>query len=380
MIKRKLYRLIPAFLTLVVGGSVAGQVDSYAVATIAPVGVTVPPIVLEESILHALLVELATGADRSAIGQRLGVNAAELDRLYELVEMEGLGRPTPEGGWRSMALALDAEGAARLTSTADSLSSAIADTLAARWSVLDSLVARLPVTGRLPLDQTGFVLLGGYLLGLFQADSFWQAGLAPADRPYAFRVYRLDPDESPAGHRIDDLGRSGWRLNRFTPSVEPYGFQLLSDLSDPVIAGLVDPRDRGAGERFTIEMAEAYRLWYLMDVPPDPPTVRLLTYLEAVDEEGRLRVPLISEDDLEPMKAIARQIGFALWPVLQEALPSIASMAADLGYEDPAMLGEIALWTWERAAQLAIWDLVEEGLLLPPSNSRGQALLVPRYP
>jgi hypothetical protein len=55
-------------------------------------------------------------------------------------------------------------------------------------------------------------------------------------------------------------------------------------------------------------------------------------------------------------------------------------MAADLGYEDPAMLGEIALWTWERAAQLAIWDLVEEGLLLPPSNSRGQALLVPRYP
>lgn len=353
------------------------RTDSYAVATLAPADVTVPPIVLEESTLHALLVELAAGADRATIGKRLGVSADELDRLFALIEVEGLGRQTARGGWKPLALALDAEGAGRLTELAAKLSRSIADTLEGRWAELDSLVSALPVAGRLPLRQTGFVLLGGYILGLFQADALWQAGLAPAGRPYAFRVYRLGVEESPAGHTLNELGRSGWRLDRFAPSRRPFGFFALSDPTDPLTANLAESQERAELERLTTELLEAYRLWYVLDLAPDPTTERILMRLEAVDSEGRLRVPLISEDDIAPMRAIADGIGDPLWPMLQEALPDIAALAADLGYGDADMLGEVALWTWERAAQLAVWDLIGRGLLLPPANRRGQALLVP---
>jgi hypothetical protein len=89
---------------------------------------------------------------------------------------------------------------------------------------------------------------------------------------------------------------------------------------------------------------------------------------------------MISLDDVAPMRAIADRIGALLWPQLQTALPDIAVMAGELGYDDPEMLGEVALWTWERAAQLAVRKLVERGMLLPPISNRGQALLLPIRP
>lgn len=348
----------------------------YAVATLAPAWVTVPPIVLQEGQLHAMLVELATGADRGTVGRRLGLDRDELDRLYALVEVEGLGRQTEGGGWRALALALDADGAELLTRRAGALADGLADTLVAHWTLLDSLVAELPVAGRLPLEQTGFVLLGGYILGLYQADAFWQAGLAPAHRPYAFRVYRLPAEDAPAGHLVSEFGFGGWRLDRFASSAQPFGLLLMKDPSNPLTRILLSS-DAGDEDRLAGELFDAYRTWYVLDRAPDPPTRRLLQRFEAVDQAGRLRIPMISEDDIAPMRTIADRVGALLWPQLQTALPDIAAMAAKLGYDDPEMLGEVALWTWERAAQLAVQELVERGMLLPPISNRGQALLLP---
>jgi hypothetical protein len=375
--------MLIAIVTIAVGGvptraQVAGASDTtrYAVATLAPARVTVPPIVLQEGQLHAMLVELATGADRATIGRRLGLDRDDLDRLFALVEVEGLGRQTEGGGWKPLALALDAEGADRLTQRATALAIGLADTLAAHWTLLDSLVATLPVAGRLPLSQTGFVLLGGYILGLYQADAFWQAGLAPAHRAYAIRVYRLPAEDAPAGHLVDDFGFGGWQLDRFGSTIQPYGLLLLRDSSNPLTRALLGG-NAGDEERLAGELFDAYRTWYVLDRAPDRPTRRLLQRFEAVDDAGRLRIPMISRDDVAPMRAIADRIGALLWPQLQAALPDIAEMAGELGYEDPEMLGEVALWTWERAAQLAVQKLVEQGMLLPPISGRGQALLLP---
>jgi hypothetical protein len=383
MSRTKHLPMLLAFTTIAVWviparAQVVGASDTtrYAVATLAPARVTVPPIVLQEGRLHAMLVELATGADRATIGQRLGIDRDELDRLYALVEVEGLGRQAEGGGWTPLALALDTDGAERLTQLAADLAVGLTDTLAAHWTLLDTLVTALPVAGRLPLAQTGFVLVGGYILGLYQADAFWQAGLAPAHRPYAFRVYRMPAEDAPAGHLVSEFGFGGWRLDRFGAATRPFGLLLLRDSSDPLTRSLLGA-DTGDEDRLAGELFDAYRTWYVLDRAPDPPTRRLLQRLEAVDKAGRLRIPMISLDDVAAMRAIADRIGALLWPQLQAALPDIAVMAGELGYDDPEMLGEVALWTWERAAQLAVRKLVERGMLLPPISNRGQALLLP---
>jgi hypothetical protein len=239
-------------------------------------------------------------------------------------------------------------------------------------------VSQLKVAGRLPLNQTGFILIGDYLLGLFQAEAFWQAGLAPSNRKYAFRVYRMNPADAPAGHVVTFSGHKEWQIVRYSPSGEPFGFAALLDPESPLNLALLGESDPGAASGLTGELIDAYRLWYLMDAPPDPPTRRLLNRLEAIDNAGRLRVPLITVDDLEKMRSIAWWLGEELWNHLQTLLPKISSTAVELGYDDPEMLGEVALATWEMAVHEAVWDLVNRGFLLPPIERRGQALVVKR--
>jgi hypothetical protein len=353
-----------------------GGTAAYSVATLAPWDVTVPPIVLENDHLHALLVELAGGASPAQLRRELGIDSDELEQLFRLIESEGLGRQTAGGGWVPLSLALTEDEVARLRTFTDQLSPIIADSVEARWSVIDSLISRLPVTGRLPLEQTGFVLLGDYLLGLFQYEALWAAGLGPTHRRYAFRVYRMDPALAPPGHRVIALGSSGWQLVDFSSEASNYGFPALLDPESPLRIALLGDLPQQVAERTVHDLVNAYRLWYLMDVPPDGVTRQFLGRLEAVDAEGRLRVPIISADDIAPMRSIALDIGEGLWPHLVNSLPGIAGIAAEIGYDDPGMLGEVTLAVWEMAAHEAVHLLVERGMVLPPPSFRGQALLV----
>ncbi|MFO7768623.1 MAG: hypothetical protein R6W82_06685 [bacterium] len=352
------------------------QADSlvYAVSALSPPEVTVPPILLQDGRIHALMVELASGSSMEEAGHRLGLDAEDRTRLAGLLEVEGLGRM--EGGeWRPLALALDAAGADSLREHAGSLARAIAETLDSRWSEVDSLVGGLPVAGRLPLEQTGFVLLGDYLLGRMQAGLFWEAGLAPRGRPFAYRVYRLPPDRAPAGHSEGPPGPHGIRIVRFAPTPEPFGLDLLGDPEAPITRALI--AGPGGGERLRAEVLEAYRVWYLFGTPPGAAARRLLVRSEAVDAEGRLRVPLITASDIEAMQSAAGRLADALWPPFQEQLGATAELAGRLGYGDPQLLGEVALWTWEMAANLAVHELIERGRILPPPSGRGQAVLIP---
>ena len=88
----------------------------------------------------------------------------DIRHIFRLIETEGLGRQTNDGGWIPLSLALTEDEVAQLKVPADRLSFLIADTVEARWSEIDSVVSHFPVAGRLPLAQTGFVLLGDYLL------------------------------------------------------------------------------------------------------------------------------------------------------------------------------------------------------------------------
>lgn len=353
------------------------QVLRYSVATLAPLDVTVPAAVLRNGTLHAMLVELAAGSSRNDVRGRLGVSDEELEALYRLIETEGLGRQAADGGWEPLALALDEAQVERLAVVATPLAVAIADTLQVHWAGLDSMVSGLTVAGRLPLNQTGFVLVGDYLLGLLQAEAFWQAGLAPLDRGYAIRVYRMNPDEAPAGHLLSNVGLSHWQVVNYSPSGEMFGFAALSDPDSPLRKVLLGDAGPGTAAQLTSELIDAYRLWYLMGTPPDPPTRRILQLLEAVDGEGRLRVPIITPSDLAMMRSIARWLGEILWEHLRVLLPEIGKLAFELGYSAPGMLGEVALATWEMAVHEAVWDLVGQGLLLPPIGRRGQALVAP---
>jgi len=358
------------------GGEDTRSATSYSVATLAPWDVTVPPIVLENDLLHALLVELAGGASPARLRQELGLDTDELEQLFRLIESEGLGQQIAGGGWVPLSLALTADEVARLTVLTSRLSPIIADSVAARWSVIDSLVSRLPVTGRLPLEQTGFILLGDYLLGLFQYEALWAAGLGPTHRRYAFRVYRMDPARAPPGHYVTALGSSDWRLANFSSIKSLFGFAELLDPEAPIRTALLGDVSRQEAEEMVLELVNAYRLWYLMDVPPDRVTRQILVQLEAVDDEGRLRVPLISADDIAPMRSIALDIGEGLWPHLVEALPDIAAVAGEIGYGDQGMLGEVTLAVWEKAVHEAVHLLIERGMVLPLPSLRGQALLV----
>ena len=357
---------------------VSVELLDYSVATLAPIDVEVPQIILENGALHAVLVDLAAGANRRQIENRLGLNSEEVEVLYRLIESEGLGRQEAGGRWKSLALALPQEGVERLALVASPLALVMADMLEAHWTALDSTISLLKVAGRLPLNQTGFILVGDYLLGLFQAEAFWQAGLAPTNRKYAFRVYRLNPSDAPAGHVATSSGHNDWQIVRYSPSGEPFGFAALLDPESSLSMALLGGPDPEAASAITGELIDAYRLWYLMDAPPDPPTRRLLNRLEAVDDAGRLRIPLITVDDLEKMRSIAWWLGEELWSHLQELLPAISDMAVELGYGDPDMLGEVVLATWEMAVHEAVWDLVDRGLLLPPIERRSQALVVKR--
>lgn len=342
----------------------AGAQATYSVSTLAPQDVVVPPIVLGDADLHAALVELARSPSIAEARRRLGISTQEMTRLIGLAEVEGLGRQTSQG-WQPLALALDAAGVDSLRSVCSDLARTIRDTVSARWAELDSLVGTLPVAGVLPLTQTGYILVGDYLLGRFQANSFWRAGLAPTARPYAFRVYRTAPDMAPPGHLEDPPAADGWRSVRFAPTAEPFGF-----------ASIEDP-EAGETADMAAEVRRAYRLWYLLGSEPGPLMRRMLQRLEAVDTAGRLRVPLISAGDLDGMRMIADRLGESLWPQFEGLLPRIGIMAAHLGYADPALLGETALWGWEMAVGMAMDELVERGVLLPPIGGRGQALVVP---
>ena len=348
----------------------------YSVATLAPIDVTVPPIILGNGALHAMLVDLAAGMNRRQIESRLGLDSEEVEALYRRIEMEGLGRQEAGGRWKALALALQQEGVEKLALVASPLALVMADKLEEHWTALDSTISLLKVAGRLPLNQTGFILVGDYLLGLFQAEAFWQAGLAPSNRKYAFRVYRLNPADAPAGHIVTFSGHKDWQIVRFSPSVESFGFATLLDPESSLSRALLGEPDSEAMLALTGELIDAYRLWYLMDAPPDPQTQRLLSRLEAIDDAGRLRIPLITVDDLEKMRSIAWWLGEELWSHLQALLPAISNVAMELGYDDPDMLGEVALATWEMAVHEAVWDLVERGLLLPPIERRSQALVV----
>lgn len=348
----------------------------YSVATLAPWDVTVPPIVLENDMLHALLVELAEGASPGQLRRELGIDVEVLETLFRLIEAEGLGRQTADGGWTPLSLALTADKVTQLKVLADRLSPIIADTVEARWSVIDSLVSRLPVAGRLPLEQTGFVLLGDYLLGLFQYEAIWSAGLGPRNRQYAYRVYRMDPSDAPPGHHVISLGSSGWRMVSFSSVKSLYGFSTLLDPDSPLREALLGDASREDAEEMILDLVNAYRLWYLMDIPPDRVTRQVLRQLEVIDELDRLRVPLISMDDIPPMRLIALEIGEVLWPHLVKSLPQISAIAEEIGYGDQAMLGEITLAVWEMAVHEAMHLLMDRGMVLPPAAYRGQALLV----
>lgn len=355
------------------------QLLEYSVATLAPLDVTVPPIILENGALHAMLVDLAAGSSRDEVQRRLGVSSDELEALYRLIEMEGLGRQVAGGGWKPLALALEQDGVEKLAEVASLLAMVIADTLQAHWTALDSTVSGLAVAGRLPLNQTGFILIGDYLLGLLQAEAFWQAGLAPSDRRYAFRVYRMNPADAPAGHVVSYTGYRGWQVVRYSPTGEIFGFAALLNPESTMSRAMLGETDTETAARMTGELIDAYRLWYLMDALPDPPTRRILQRLEAVDVEGRLRIPIITQDDLVKMRSIAWWLGEALWEHLRALLPEIGKVAVELGYGDPEMLGEVALATWEMAVHVAVWDMVGRGLLLPPIEHRAQALAVQTY-
>ena len=352
------------------------QLLEYSVATLAPMDVTVPPIVLENGSLHAMLVDLAAGSSRSEVSTRLGIAGEELEALYRLIEMEGLGMQEAGGGWKPLALALEYDSVDRLAVTAAPLAIVIADMLEENWAALDSTVSRLPVTGRLPLSQSGHILIGDYLLGLFQAEAFWEAGLAPPFRKYSFRVYRMNPGDAPSGHVVTYTGHRGWRIVRYSPSGEVFGLAALTDPGSPISRALLGGAEPDTAARVAGEIIDAYRLWYLMDTPPDPPTRRILRRLEAADGQGRLRIPIITQDDLDRMRSIAWWMGEALWEHLQALLPEIGSIAVELGYGDPEMLGEVTLAVWEMAVHEAVWDLVGRGLLLPPIRRRSQALVV----
>lgn len=353
----------------------AAELLDYSVAILAPIDVTVPPEILANGALHAILVDLAAGVNRLQIESRLGLDSEEVEALFRLIEMEGLGRQEAGGGWKSLVLALQQEGVERLALVASPLALVMADKLEAHWTALDSTISQLKVAGRLPLNQTGFILVGDYLLGLFQAEAFWQAGLAPLNRKYAFRVYRLNPADAPAGHAETFSGHNDWQIVRYSPSGEPFGFAALLDPASSLSMALLGRPDPEAASEIIGELIDAYRLWYLMDAPPDPPTRRLLSRLEAIDDAGRLRVPLVTVDDLEKMRSIAWWLGEELWSHLQALLPAISNVAVELGYDDPDMLGEVVLATWEMAVHEALWDLVDRGLLLPPIERRSQALV-----
>ncbi len=376
--KRPTLVIVIALLMGAGAGSVRAQSppDSlvYAVSTLAPPEVTIPPILLQDGKLHALMVELASGAGLDEAGRRLELDSGERTRLVGLMEVEGLGRLTAEG-WQPLALALDAALTDTLTEGARSLAEAIADTVDARWAMIDSLVAGLPTAGRLPLEQTGFVLLGDYLLGRMQAEMFWQAGFGPSERPFAYRVYRTALQQAPPGHSAGPPGSGGFRIVSYAPTTAPFGLALLDDPGGAITRALAPlPGDR---EALRSEVLEAYRVWYLFGTPPGASARRVLSRLEAVDGEGRLRVPLITPGDLEAMRSAAGGIADALWPRFQQELGWIARTADRLGYGEPELLGEVALWTWEMAATLALRELIDRGRLLPPPSGRGQSVLVP---
>ncbi|MFC1500282.1 hypothetical protein ACFL6T_04615 [Candidatus Zixiibacteriota bacterium] len=356
------------------GGDPAGH--EYSVATLAPWNVTVPPIVLENDLLHALLVDLAAGTSPGELRRELGLDVEELETLFRLIEAEGLGRQTNDGGWIPLSLALTSDEVARLRVPADRISLLIADLVETRWSEIDSLVSLLPVAGRLPLEQTGFLLLGDYLLGLFQYEALWSAGLAPTHRQYAFRVYQMDPSDAPPGHHVINLGSSGWQQVSFSSVRHMYGFSTLYDPESPLRTALLGDASREAVDELVLDLVNAYRLWYLMDTPPDGVTRQLLRELEVIDEMGRLRVPLISRADIQPMRSLALGIGESLWPSLVESLPEIRAIAVEMGYGDQAMLGEITLAVWEMAVHEAMHLLIDRGMVLPPTAYRAQALLV----
>jgi hypothetical protein len=361
------------------GRQVPPAVSTYSVSTLAPARVTVPPIILADADLHALLVELASGIGIEEAGRRLGLSGERLTQLIGLAEVSMLGRQRPGGLWQPLAPALDESGVARMASLADSLGEAIADSVAAHWPRLVEEVAHLPVAGRLPLEQSGFVLIGGYLLGRYQAEWFWQAGLAPADRPYAFRVYRMPAGTGPAGNLGDPAGADGWGLTRYARTAEPFGFALLADPEHPFFSTLLDSVGAEEAGQVANELRLAYRTWYLLGIAPDGLTRRLLTRLEGVDEQGRLRVPLVTPSDEEGMRSLAGLLGEALWPRLRRHLPQIGELAIALGYGEPERLGEIALWTWEMAVDRAMSRLIEQGLILEPVAGRGQALVVSEH-
>ncbi len=403
-------RLLPvSLLLLAAAGPVAGQgagtgrggtepVQRYAVATLAPPSVVVPPIVLQNANLHALLVELAGGTPLVQIRERLDVSAAEIESLFRLVAVEGLGRQLGGDRWQPLALALNGAGVRRLRGVVAPLAEAIADTLAAHWTGLDSSLAALPVTGRLPLAQTGYVLLGTYLLGLFQYEALWASGLGPTGRAYAFRVYRMDPAEAPPGTVASPLTLPGFRLIRYAPTREPFGFDALLDPRADLHRTLFgqpggEVAAAGAGAAGTtgraaapadeaVELAaaliRAYRLWYLTGREPDLPTRILLRQVEAVDGSGRLRIPIVAEGEIGELRTIALETGAALWPRLMDVLPALGETAAALGYGEDALLGEVTLAAWELAVHAALCRLIERGVILPPVADRGQELLTIR--
>ncbi len=376
---------------LVAGGGVrthaqAVPLTDYAAATLAPARVGIPQLVLTDGRLHALLVELATGTPFEALEQRLGLGREETERLLRLAEVEGLGRRLPDGGWQALAPALDRPAFNRLKALVEPLAVAIADTLEARWSQLAGRFADLPVAGRIPLERSGFVLLGAWLLGIQQADYFWQAGLAPIDRDYAFRVYRVPPEEAPDGLRIDGLG-AGWRLAAWAPDARPFGLGRLLDPEDPLTRELtaVDttaapPVPARPDDGPLLELVRAYRLWYLMDQAPDAPTRRLLVRLEMVTPSGEPLVPLVSAADVEAIRSLAGDLGGVLWPALRGLIPELGTLAAELGYGEPGLLGEFTLWSWELAVQSGLRRLGQRGRLWVPADGRVQVLLMPERP
>lgn len=355
----------------------------YAAATLAPARVGIPQLVLTDGRLHALLVELAAGTPLETLIQRLGLDRGEADRLLRLAELEGLGHRLPEGGWQPLAPALDQPAFARLVSLIEPLTIAVADTLEARWAHLTERFADLPVAGRIPLERSGFVLIGAWLLGIQQADYFWQAGMAPTHRDYAFRVYRVEPEEAPDGLHLDLLG-GGWQLARWAPDARPYGLARLLDPDDPLNRELSSTDTSatvptGGDEGLLLEVVRAYRLWYLMDQPPDAPTRRLLTRLGMVTPAGEPLVPLVSEADVEQMRSQAGELGGTLWPALRGLIPDLGVLAAELGYAEPGLLGEFTLWSWELAVQGALRRLGQRGRLWVPPDGRVQVLLIPEH-
>jgi hypothetical protein len=347
----------------------------YAVATLAPADVAVPRVVLEEGRLHALLVELGAGTTLAGLGPRIGATPEELARLLRLAEEEHLGRLGPEGNWQPLAPALDGAAFGRLEETVIPLAEAIADSLEADWTALAGRLAALPLAGRITPERSGYGLVGAWILGTLQADLFWRAGMAPDERAYAFRVFRVPPRSAPRGLRRYDLG-GGWTLADWGPDSSRVGLERLLDGTDPLAAALGAPGEEG---RVVGELVEAYRLWYLLEVEPDPPTRRLFDRLGLASPGEGPAVPLVSTRDLEAMGAIARDLGTSLWPLLGIHLAAIGELAAGLGYGEEGQLGEFILWSWELATEHAVELLARRGILSPPGEERAQVLLIPEH-